>query len=778
MVAQGADDPQTGVPCRPLGQARGREVRTGKKQATARRLLPALLCALMVIGGALAPACVLAVGREDSLTVGIPADRCPIFYSDAETGEPVGIGVDLMRAVAEEAGYPSVTFEFISERNHKDALDNPGYDLVMPFGTPIDSTSGRHSVVSESLMQTPFTLVIDEQRQKLPPLNSLRVGMLSSLSGVAESIKETYPGTEIAFYDTMEESVRALRSNEVDALLNNSYVWSYVLQKPAYSDLSVQPTTMVSMDFRIGTVDTPGGRETIARIDDGISRLSDTRRQAVILDYTSRRLYRYDMGDYVHEYGLAVALGIALLAAIVVIAVQKQRALHARHEKEMRSLVDHDELTGLLSLSGFKKRVTELLQANPDIPYILSYSNIRNFKYVNDTLGRDAGDALLLFWTAKVQEFLLDEDAIGRIDGDHIVILHRLLGEDRVTSDEKDIVEDVRDYFVRRGGGNRLQVCSGIYVLTPEDYREADIDQMIDFAREAERHVRDEQGDGIGFYNPKQWEQGRRAVDIVGHLPEALRNQEIQVWYQPQVNYETGEVIGAEALCRWNHATLGWVSPAEFIPLLEEANLVYDLDRYVWEGVCRDLARWNRQGSRRVVSINVSRHDIEANGRLPEYLHDCVLARGLSVDQLHIEITETAYMEHPETLITATREFRELGFQVEMDDFGSGYSSLNMLKEVPVDRVKLDLKFLSNAGDAERGRIIVNYVIQMVEALKMSLIAEGVENAVQAGFLESHGCHEMQGFFFHKPMSRDEFEVILGHDGETDSTGTDVPCQT
>lgn len=187
------------------------------------------------------------------LTVGVPADRCPMFYTDHDSGEIVGIGVDLMKAAAEKAGY-DVTFEPISEKNLKDALDNEEYDIVMPFGSDISSSLGKSSIVSESLIQTPFTIV-NTGKRTFSDIKTLKIGMLKSLGAGAETVGKLYPGMTIKMYDSMDDCVKALRKDEVDALLHNSYVWSYILQKPAYSDLAVQPSAMFAMDFRAGCRD-------------------------------------------------------------------------------------------------------------------------------------------------------------------------------------------------------------------------------------------------------------------------------------------------------------------------------------------------------------------------------------------------------------------------------------------------------------------------------------------------------------------------------------------
>ena len=723
-----------------------------------RKVVAALLCAVVALSCAAVPALAAPEGEgggaTDALTVGVPTDRCPVFYRDVNTGEIVGIGVDLMRVAAGEAGY-DVTFESIDDATLKDALDNSAYDVVMPFGSAIDSASGRPSVVSDNLIQTPFTLVTKTGIAP-PQLDGLTVGMLGSLGGAAETVHQLYPGIEIVLYETMPQGVQALRTGEVDALLHNSYVWSYVLQKPSYSDLMVQPLSMFSMDFRAGALDTDAGRATIERLNEGIAALTETQRQAIVLDYTSRRLYQYDIADYLYEYGAMMVLGALLVVAVVVIVVQRQRAYRMKQEEKLRWAADHDPLTGVYSRDGFRKRVEELLRAHPDIPYLLSYNNIRDFKFVNDSLGMAAGDDLLRFWTRKSLEALSDEEAIGRIGDDHFAVLRRMGGDALMQQDEREVFEPTRNFFIDQGKDVRVQLCSGVYALTPEDYRQIDIDHMLDLARMAEKRVRHSHKEGYGFYNLDQWERGKRVADIAAHLPVAIQTGELQVWYQPQVNYATGEITGMEALCRWNHARWGWLSPAEFIPALEDSGHIHDLDCFVWERVCQDLQRWNEQGLRRSASVNVSRLDIEAGRNIAGHFSDLVQAHGLEADQLRIEITETAFTEDSALLIAVTAELRERGFQVEMDDFGSGYSSLHMLKEVQVDRIKLDLGLLSEAGDLERGRVIVGHIIQMVNDLGLGLIAEGVETAAQADFLLASGCPEMQGYHFYKPMPAED----------------------
>ncbi|MBP3242146.1 MAG: EAL domain-containing protein [Oribacterium sp.] len=716
------------------------------------------MVAAIVMAGALGWASYLrAQGSEEQLVVGVPTDRCPMFYRD-DSGEIVGIGVDLMEAAAEEAGYRAVFVE-LEEPTLKAALDNTEYDVVMPFGSAINSSSDKASVATENLIRTPFTLVTKENRG-LPPINGIKIGMLSSLGGGAETVRGLYPSIEIVFYETMDECVRALRRGEVDALLHNSYVWSYVLQKPSYSDLAVHPASMFSMDFRVGTMDTPKGWEIVERLNKGIAALDDTKREAIVLDYTTRRLYKYDFSDYLHIYGIFLLLGAVIIAALIVVVAKEQRELHRKHEEKVKELIERDPLTGVLSKEGFRKAVERLLKEHPEIPYMISYNNIMDFKYINDSLGKDAGDELLRFWAERSMRVLTDMEAMGRIESDHFVVLRKIGGSKRIEEDEKLVFDPVRNYFIDRGKDIRVQMSSGIYVIMPEDYQNPDVDHMLDFARVAEKKVHETKKDGYEFYNPAQWERGKWTADVVGHLRTAVKKNELLVWYQPQVDYGTGQISGAEALCRWNHTKLGCIPPSEFIPALENSGSIYELDCFVWERVCQDLQRWNRQGKHMAVSVNVSRCDLHENRDIAAHFCELLRKYELTADQLRIEITESAYVEDSGLLIDITRDLKKFGFQVEMDDFGSGYSSLNMLKEVPVDRIKLDLRFLTETGNPEKGRIIVECMIHMAKLLGMDIIAEGVETKEQAEFLKSLGCTEMQGYFFHKPMPVEKFEAL------------------
>ena len=722
-------------------------------------LFTPLFCFIFVFSFCLSTVLAKADDSINELTVGVPVDRCPIFYLDNDSGQVTGIGVDLMKVAADNSGY-KLSFAPIKEKSIKEALDNESYDIIVPFGSAIKSEMGKSIVVSDNLFETPFTLVVTDNL-KIPQLNTIHVGMLKSLVGAGDTVKSLYPGMSISFYDTMDESIHAVRNGEVDALLHNSYVWSYVLQKPSYSDLKILSNAMFFMDFKAGALDTAKGREIIEHLNDGISKITDTKRQAIILDYTSRNLYQYDFSDYIYKYGVYILLIALLILALIIIAVMKNRSIKLQHEKKLQMLVDHDSLTGIYSLVGFKKRAEEILKEKPDDSYLLIYTNIKNFKYINEKFGKASGDELLCFLANRIKECAMEDEVVGRINADRFVILYHNSARGKMHYEYEKVFGPINNYFIDRGIDERVLLCYGIYVLTPLDYKQINIDLMIDYAHLAEKKVRESQNEGYEFYNKNQWERGKQVAEVINQIPIAIENGGIHVWYQPQYNYETGEITGAEALVRWKHEDKGFISPAYFIPILEETGLIYDLDLFVWERVCQDLSRWNELGYHKYVSVNLSRCDIKDDKDISEIFDNLIKKYNLSPDQLRIEITESAYVENLNVQLEVTDKLRRLGFQVEMDDFGSGYSSLNMLKNVTVDRIKLDLNFLTSSGDQKKSRIIISSIIKMLTSLNVNMIAEGVETKEQADFLLSEGCSQMQGYYFYKPMPVEDFSKLI-----------------
>lgn len=286
---------------------------------------------------------------------------------------------------------------------------------------------------------------------------------------------------------------------------------------------------------------------------------------------------------------------------------------------------------------------------------------------------------------------------------------------------------------------------------------------MCDRALLALRSVKGSYSNKLAYYDGSLRNRLLDEQELIGSMQAAIDREEFVLYFQPQYNYDTGELVGAEALVRWNHPTRGMLSPGVFIPLFENNGFISTLDEYIWEHSCRTMRRWLDDADRLVpvsISVNISRLDIY-NPNLCQTLKSLVEKYSLPPSYLKLEITESAYMETPEQLIEVVSTLQSMGFTVEMDDFGSGYSSLNTLKDVPVDVLKLDMKFLSIGDNDSRGGNILSSIIRMARWLQLPVIAEGVETKEQADYLNSIGCSFMQGYYFSKPVPDPEFEALL-----------------
>lgn len=424
------------------------------------------------------------------------------------------------------------------------------------------------------------------------------------------------------------------------------------------------------------------------------------------------------------------------------------------YERALRE-ADFDKLTGIYSREGFYRHVRECLAADPGGDYVLIRFDIDRFKAYNDTFGLEAGDKLLCDIGDLLRGFAAEEMVFGRIESDHFAVV--LTAENY---DAHRIDSVFREWLAEYPTEFRLSSSAGIYRISDPGI---DVSLMCDRALMALRTVKNSYSDKVAYYSEDMRREILEEQELTGEMDAALEGGQFLVYFQPQVNYENGQLIGAEALVRWNHPVRGLIPPGRFIPLFEKNGFISKLDEFVWDKSCAYMRKWldNRGMLLPVsVSVNISRMDIY-NKNLCSNLMALVNKYDLTPSSLRLEITEGVYMEDSELLAKVVSQLQAAGFTVEMDDFGSGYSSLNMLKDVPVDILKLDMRFLSSSRDEARGGNILSSVIRMANWLRLPIITEGVETREQADYLKNLGACYMQGYYFGKPMPAEEFEAIL-----------------
>ena len=444
--------------------------------------------------------------------------------------------------------------------------------------------------------------------------------------------------------------------------------------------------------------------------------------------------------------------------------VDKKYSQEVRNNEEML-FKNLDPLTGLYNHDAFMKELRLRLQEDEGEDYAVVSIDIEHFLLFNDWYGNEEGDKLLLYVATKIQELCTSNHGIaGRIGGDDFAMLLPLAsaGEDTIGN---LMITWMQDYDVNV----KFLPAAGIYVI---DDKTISANQMCDFAAIAQQSIKGNYNLRAATYNASMKQRLSNEQEVLFDVKNGLDHHEFVVYFQQQCSARTKRIIGAEALVRWNHPIKGMIYPNDFIPLLERSGFISRLDYYVWEEVCRLLHHRISQNKQVVpISVNVSRMDI-FQYHIADVFQAFIEKYDLDSRLIEIEITESAYTEDFDHLLTEIVKLREAGFTVLMDDFGSGYSSLNMLKDIEIDVLKIDMKFLEmHEGSTVKSMGILESVIQMGKWMGFRMIAEGVETKVQVDNLLNLDCEYMQGYYFYKPMPMEQFEEKLSDEKQVDSRG-------
>lgn len=415
-----------------------------------------------------------------------------------------------------------------------------------------------------------------------------------------------------------------------------------------------------------------------------------------------------------------------------------------------KAYVLYDALTDIYNRTSFIDAVHERLRKQSNNDCVLIRLNIDRFKVVNEIFGAATGDEVLRGIAEILRESLSGTGNFGRLESDNFAVCFSMKSLDPMR-----FLKDTTETIQKRFSDYNIRISYGIYII---DDPILSVDVMCDRAGMALRTIKGNYFKQFALYNDGMLKAVVEEQEIVGEMAEALEKGQFGFALQPMLSSLSGKVIGAEALARWYHPTKGIIMPGRFIPIFEENGFITKLDNYIWEAVCKLISQWKKAGDDIIpISINVSRVNM-LNPQLCTQLSQLVKKYDISPEYIKLEITESAYTDDPQHLRNVTKKLQQCGFKILMDDFGSGYSSLNMLKEIPVDILKIDSSFLKNFEAGSRGGRILSSVVRMAGWLGMSVVAEGVETQVHAEFMRSIGCESMQGYFFSPPLSVEEFE--------------------
>lgn len=424
--------------------------------------------------------------------------------------------------------------------------------------------------------------------------------------------------------------------------------------------------------------------------------------------------------------------------------------------EEQKSIADkiynatHDTMTGLFAREYLFDKIHDRLVAVHRLRYLVVYVDINGYKIINDTYGIAFSDLVVKEAAKWMIKTFGGKGVYGRMTHDTFGLF--------ISKDEFDteaIEKELNDFKVSDGNVElHVLIQLGVYEVNDRDYEVSD---MFDCAHMALSSIKGQYEKHIAVYDDKLRESIFTEQKLNSQLTSAIAEKQVRPYFQPLVDKD-GAVIGAEVLVRWIHPELGFLSPGVFIPLFEKNGRIAEVDRFMWRSACEVLSKWKKQGRKLVLSVNISPKDFffidvveEIKGLIKEY--------DLEPSMLRIEITETVMMNDEGNRLKTLEKFREAGFIIEMDDFGSGYSSLNLLKDMPVDLLKIDMVFLRQSVQNVRASKIIKNIIRMTEDLEMISLVEGVETEEQFELLRGMGCSLYQGYYFSKPVPLEDFEA-------------------
>ncbi|MEN8728070.1 MAG: EAL domain-containing protein [Sulfurovum sp.] len=428
---------------------------------------------------------------------------------------------------------------------------------------------------------------------------------------------------------------------------------------------------------------------------------------------------------------------------------------------KLKTLAHYDSLTGLPNRDLFNDRLAQAIEKSKrhNNELALLFVDLDRFKQINDSLGHSLGDKVLQTVATRLNECIRKEDSLARLGGDEFIILMddlnkgenaSLLAQKIIDSLAEPIYIDEHTFYVTASVGISLY---------PHD--DMNMNKLLMYADTAMYKAKKEGKNNFQFYSSEMTALAVDNVMMQANLHSALENGEFIVYYQPQINAQTLQHTGMEALVRWEHPSMGLITPSKFLSIAEETGFIVELDQWVMKKAMKQMVQWHRDGfAPGILALNLSLKQLHQKDFISVF-KGMLIETGCNAECLELEVAEGQIMNHPEDAIAVLNRLRDMGIGLAIDDFGTGYSSLSYLKRLPIDKLKIDQAFIHGLPDDEEDVGIAKAIIALAKSLKLSVIAEGVETQEQRDFLVEHGCENIQGYFYSKPLLAHEMEEMF-----------------
>ncbi|MBE6034514.1 MAG: EAL domain-containing protein [Clostridiales bacterium] len=681
------------------------------------------------------------IKKYKKLTVGCDSNSRPLQYFDETTGQTSGISMDILKEVANLCG---LEFEFIP-MDGKSARQLEKADLWVGS---FNHNGLKNLEYTDTYLNVPMLLVSD----KLVNLSDkLTIAMYSYDGKNGAQLLKEYPQFSVDKYATADEAFQSFKMKKADAMFVPAYTYDE-LEQVNNQELYCVYATDIKCRMNIG-ISERFPKEMINILNKGIASLDNDVINTIIYKNTSAGAYNGSISMLVKDNAWLVLGLVTVFFVLLLIVIEASN-------KRLKSVLYIDSSTGKSSLAKFRMDARALLNnAKPD-EYMLVSIDVNNFKYINDIYGYETGNQVLKILAEHIEMILPGEIILTtRRSADNFVFISKTCNKDKIfesMSDDQHLRRDVQEIL---GPDYNLTLSIGVYVIHQPM---KNISVMLDYANIAKKTVKGRVGNPIAEYTPEMDQHMELKKKITVGMEAGLLHGEFITCMQPKYSLADEKLIGAEVLVRWKHPELGMLSPLLFIPLFEENGFIEKLDMYIFETTCKMIQKWNKATIDKIprISVNISRVTLGRKNLVKE-LKEITEKYEIQTNDMEIEITEGTLERNADRIIKIINDLKSVGFYVSIDDFGSGYSSLSILKDMPADIIKIDKEFLSETFDSQKGKKIINSIIKMSKELKLETVAEGIETREQAEALKAMNCDVAQGYYFARPMHPEEFESMI-----------------
>lgn len=671
--------------------------------------------------------------------------------NDNDTEEVVNSIIDNLSNIS------GIQIELVDEKNNKDVItkaEQGEISAISLYSDLIDKSGEikKYFDITKPYIKAPLVIVGTEKLNSESKNEPIVFAVHYDIPQVRDCIFRNYPNAIIRCTQNSTETLESIKNKTADAMVIESFIKESIDYRLEFPNLKYYSKTDITIPVSIAVAKT-ANPFIFSILDKSINIMDENQVEDIICSYLTTKQKDLDFLTIV-KYYFPHIFQLLFVAILIILSIIVGYVYSVN--KKLKSIVFTDSITGYINYYKFIEILKQHVKDKTACNYCIIYFDMQKFKYINTNFGYETGNTILKIIAYSLHLNLNSDECFARVYADNFVILINK-NKGNVEKRLKQLAYKTRKEILNRFNYVNVTARCGVYAIQPQDNIASDI---IDKANIARQVIGSNMNKFISYYDDEVRKNIFMEKEIEDNMNSALINGEFKVFIQPKNNIKNGKVCGGEALIRWISPKRGMIYPNDFIPVFEKNGFIVNIDMYVLETVCKFIYYWINKGYRIVpISVNLSRIHI-SNPNLVKNICEIVDKYNIPRSYIELELTESTDYDDMQQLIEVLKNLHNEGFLIAMDDFGKAYSSLNLLKEIPIDILKLDKDFITSCAGNSKGETIIKLILSMSKKLGLEVVCEGVETKVQVDFLTNIGCDVAQGYYFSKPMAVSNFEEI------------------